>query len=81
MFVQQNKNIKNGGDFTQDIETLRNSIYDTAKEVVMIKENISKLFTFKDKDTDQNINKAFEQKDLQRIASNIDRRNNKRRIL
>jgi hypothetical protein len=81
MFLQQNKNIKNGGDFTQDIESLRNSIYETAKEVAVIKENISKLFTFKDKESDQNLKKTFEQKDLQRIATNIDRRNNKRRIL
>ena len=81
MFLQQNKNIKNGGDFTQDLESLRNSIYETAKEVAVIKENISKLFTFKDKESDQNLKKTFEQKDLQRIATNIDRRNNKRRIL
>ena len=37
-------------DFNADIENLRNQIYDTAKEVTAIKENMPKLFSYKSKD-------------------------------
>lgn len=52
-FLTISKNIKNMGDFNADIENLRNQIYDTAKEVTAIKENMPRLFSYKSKDNNQ----------------------------
>ena len=48
-FVQINKIIKNTTDYVTELLTLKRDVKDVLEEIMMIKENVPKIFSYKEK--------------------------------
>lgn len=76
-FLKINKVIKNLSDYLTEVMMLKREVKTTGDEIEMIMENMPSIFSFKEKEQTSKMT----QKELDRITTNINRRNTRKRML